>query len=143
MRSRYARLAPAPLPLLRPPLLLAVRAELGERLDSDRPLYGLRYLSASRSERRPRRRRPLLDRALPLESKGLKFQNGSTDTQTMKRLDNTPKHFTPDAADKAIAELTAGDPDWTYTVNADPSGKSPWVRIEITDEDGEFVAFVS
>ena len=57
-------------------------------------------------------------------------------------IDTTPSHFTPEKAAEIIAEMAAPDPDWTYTINADPSGKSPWVRVEITDEDGDFVAFV-
>ena len=60
----------------------------------------------------------------------------------MKKLDTTPTHFTPEKAAKVLEEMAAADPDWTYTVNADPTGKSSWVRVEITDEDGEFVAFV-
>ena len=56
----------------------------------------------------------------------------------MRKIDQTPTHFTPEI----VAEMGADDPDWTYSINADPSGKSPWVRVEITDEDGEFVAFV-
>ena len=58
-----------------------------------------------------------------------------------KKIDTTPTHFTPDQAAAYIAEMAAGDPDWTYTVNADPTGRSAWVRVEIRDEDGEFVAF--
>lgn len=58
------------------------------------------------------------------------------------KIDTTPTHFTPEQAAKIILEMAADDPDWTYAINADPSGKSPWVRIEITDEDGEFVAFL-
>jgi len=60
----------------------------------------------------------------------------------LKKIDTTATYFTPENAEKVIADLSAGDDDWTYAVNADPSGKSRWVRVEVTDEDGEFVAFL-
>ena len=58
-------------------------------------------------------------------------------------LDTTPGHFALDAVEALAAEMQAGDPDWAYTPNYDPSGRSPWARIEIRDEDGEFVAFAT
>ena len=60
----------------------------------------------------------------------------------LKKIDTTATYITPENAEKVIADLSAGDDDWTYAVNADPSGKSRWVRVEVTDEDGEFVAFL-
>ena len=44
----------------------------------------------------------------------------------------------PETAKRQAAELQAGDPDWTYTVETYDSG---FARVAITDEDGNFVAF--
>ena len=56
---------------------------------------------------------------------------------TINRSNGT-KLSTPEAAAKIAAELQAGDPDWTYTVETYDSG---WSRVAITDEDGTFVAY--
>jgi hypothetical protein len=61
---------------------------------------------------------------------------------TMKLIDTTPTYYTPEKAAEVVATLADADPDWVFTINADPSGKSPWVRVEVHDEDGEFVAFL-
>lgn len=59
----------------------------------------------------------------------------------MLLTNNSPKYFACDKVAAAVAELQAGDPDWTYVaVNADGS-KGPYASIRIYDEDGEFVAF--
>jgi hypothetical protein len=60
-----------------------------------------------------------------------------------KTIDTTPKHWALDKVEAAAAEWARSDPDWTFTPDYDPSGKSPWARIKIHDEDGYFVAFVS
>ena len=59
----------------------------------------------------------------------------------MKTLDTTPKLFSPDRAEVVAAEMGADDPDWTYAADHDPEGTG-YSRVKITDEDGEFVAFV-
>ncbi len=59
----------------------------------------------------------------------------------MLKINNTPKLFNIDKVEAAVAELQAGDPDWTYVaVNADGS-EGPFASIKIYDEDGEFVSF--
>ena len=60
----------------------------------------------------------------------------------MKMLDQTPTHYTPAKAAAIIAEMAADDDDWSFTINSDPSGRSPWVRIEVRDEEGELVGFM-
>lgn len=59
----------------------------------------------------------------------------------MKKLDTTGKLFTPEAAEKAAADLRAGDPDWKYVVKHDPKGTG-YSFIEIYDEDGNYVGKV-
>lgn len=59
----------------------------------------------------------------------------------MKTLDTTHTLFAPAAAEKAAADLKAGDPDWDYRVKHDPKGTG-LSFIEIYDEDGEFVSRV-
>lgn len=58
----------------------------------------------------------------------------------MKRIDTTPRLFSPEEAERLAAELGAGDPDWIYEADHDPKGTGR-SRIKITDEDGAFVAF--
>lgn len=58
-------------------------------------------------------------------------------------IDTTPAHFALDEVEAIAAEMQAADEDWTYTPNYDPSGRSRWARIEIRDEDGDFVAFAT
>lgn len=53
-------------------------------------------------------------------------------------LNNPGKLFSPEAAEVAATELRTNDPDWTYTVKHDPTGKG-YSFIEIYDENGEFV----
>ncbi len=60
----------------------------------------------------------------------------------MLTIDTPPTGYSPEKAAKIIAEMAISDPDWTYTIDADPSGRSPWVHIAITDEDGEDVGFL-
>ncbi len=47
--------------------------------------------------------------------------------------------FAPAAAEAKADELRASDPDWTYVVNHDPTGKG-YSFITIFDEDGRFVS---
>ena len=62
----------------------------------------------------------------------------------MLMLDTTPRFFSPAEGERAAAELTEGEEDgWTYEIDRDPTGRSAYVRIRVTDEDGEFVAFFS
>ena len=61
---------------------------------------------------------------------------------TKKRIDTTPRLFSPEEAERLAAELAAGDPDWTYRADHDPKGTG-FSRVEITDEDGVFVAHVT
>ena len=57
----------------------------------------------------------------------------------MINLLNEPhKTFTPAEADRVKQELQANDPDWTYVVKHDPTGKG-YSFIEIY-EDGEFIS---
>lgn len=58
-----------------------------------------------------------------------------------KILDSTPTLFAPDKAVAIALEMGAEDPDWTYAADHDPAGTG-YSRVRITDEDGEFVAFV-
>lgn len=58
-----------------------------------------------------------------------------------KTLDTTPTLFTPDKAEAIAREMGAEDPDWTYAADHDPAGTG-FSRVRISDEDGEFVAFV-
>ncbi len=60
----------------------------------------------------------------------------------MLTIDTTPTHYTPEKAAEVVSEMAAADPDWTYSINVDPTGRSLWVRVEITDEDGEHVGFL-
>ncbi len=61
----------------------------------------------------------------------------------MKTLDTTARLFSRDEAERVAAEMTAADEDgWTYTADHDPAGTG-YSRVEVTDEDGEFVAFVA
>ena len=54
-------------------------------------------------------------------------------------LTNKPHQlFTRERAEAKVAELQAGDPDWTYTPIHSPTGLG-WSYIEIKDEDGQFV----
>lgn len=59
----------------------------------------------------------------------------------MKLLDTTPTHYPIEKVEEIAAEMQASDEDWTYTPNYDPKGTSPYARIIIHDEDGEFVAY--
>lgn len=59
----------------------------------------------------------------------------------IKTVDTTPKFFPIETVEATAAEMQAGDPDWTYTADYDPTGASKWARIKIEDEDGEFVAY--
>ena len=75
---------------------------------------------------------------------GLKFLGACAEEENMNAATkgNGTMDFetaTPREVDEALAAL---NPDWVFTINADPSGKSPWVRVEVHDEDGEFVAFL-
>lgn len=56
-------------------------------------------------------------------------------------LDTTPSLFQPEAAEREAALLGDGDPDWTYRVKHDPTGRG-YSLIEVYDEEGEFVAYV-
>ena len=47
----------------------------------------------------------------------------------------TPKLFPKDKVEAIAADMQANDEDWTYKVNHDPTGRSPYARIEIYDED--------
>ena len=60
----------------------------------------------------------------------------------MKRIDTTPKLFTPEKAITVAAEMGAKDEDWTYAPDHDPKGTG-YSRVIIHDEDGEFVAFLT
>jgi hypothetical protein len=58
----------------------------------------------------------------------------------MKHLDTTSKLFAPAKAEQLAAELQRGEDDgWSYTAVHDPKGTG-YSFIEITDEDGVFVA---
>lgn len=59
-----------------------------------------------------------------------------------KTLDATPALYAPDKAEAIALEMGAEDPDWTYEADHDPAGTG-YSRVRITDEDGEFVAFLS
>lgn len=59
----------------------------------------------------------------------------------MLKINATETFYTKDQATKMVAELNSDEyDDWTYSVIEDPSGKGPWCRIEIHDENGEFVS---
>ena len=59
----------------------------------------------------------------------------------MLKLNTTETFYTKEQATKLVKELNADkEDDWTYSILEDPSGTSPWCKIEIHDEDGEFVA---
>ena len=58
------------------------------------------------------------------------------------RIDKEPhKLFSPDEAKRVASELQTGDPDWTYSVVHDPTGKG-YSYIEIYDSDSVFVGRV-
>ena len=59
----------------------------------------------------------------------------------MKRMDTTPRLFTPEKAEALAGQMSLDEPDWTYEADHDPAGTG-YSRIRVTDEDGEFVAFV-
>lgn len=59
----------------------------------------------------------------------------------MKLLDTTEKLFHPAEAERVAAEMQKGDPDWTYKVVHDPTGRGH-SYIAIYDEAGEFVGKV-
>ena len=61
---------------------------------------------------------------------------------TSKKIDTTPKLFAPADAERVAAEMASGDPDWVYRADHDPKGAG-FSRVEIRDEEGEFVAFVT
>jgi len=56
----------------------------------------------------------------------------------MKLMDTTHTLYAPEEAERVAAEMNATD-DWTYAVVHDPKGTG-YSFIEITDEDGNFVA---
>jgi len=56
-------------------------------------------------------------------------------------LDRTEKLFTPEAAEKAAADMQRGDEDWTYVVRHCPKGTG-YSFIEIWDECGEMIGKV-
>ncbi len=58
-----------------------------------------------------------------------------------KILDSTPTLFAPDKAVELALTMGAEDPDWTYAADHDPKGIG-YSRVVITDEDGEFVAYL-
>ena len=60
----------------------------------------------------------------------------------MKRLDTTPKLYSPAEAIFAASVMQAGDEEWTYRAKHDPKGTGDSL-IEVLDENGEFVAYVS
>ena len=59
-----------------------------------------------------------------------------------KRIDTTPKLFRPEEAESVAAEMGADDPEWTYRAKHDPKGTG-FSLVEITDEDGAFVAYLT
>ena len=59
-----------------------------------------------------------------------------------KTLDTTPALYTPEKAEAIASEMGASDPDWTYEADHDPKGTG-YSRVRISDEDGEFVAFLN
>lgn len=60
----------------------------------------------------------------------------------MKKIDTTPRTFPPAKAEEIAAMMGAEDEDWTYAAKHDPKGTG-YSLIEIHDEDGEFVAYVT
>ena len=59
-----------------------------------------------------------------------------------KKIDTTPKLFTPEAAEALAEAMGAADLEWSYAADHDPAGTG-FSRVVIHDEEGEFVAFVS
>ncbi len=64
-------------------------------------------------------------------------------TSQMLSINRTAKFFPKEKVDEIVQQYQQGDPEWKYTAVHDPSGKSPWARIAIHDEDGEFVSYVT
>ena len=60
----------------------------------------------------------------------------------MKLIDTTPHLYQIAKVEAIAAEMQASDEDWTYTPDYDPKGTSPYARIIVNDEDGEFVAYL-
>jgi len=55
------------------------------------------------------------------------------------RIDTASKLYSPALAERMIADLNAGDDDWTYSI-VEVGNDKGFVRIDIHDEDGDFVA---
>ncbi len=59
----------------------------------------------------------------------------------MTLLNQPAKLFEPTEAELIAADMQSEDPEWTYTVRHDPTGRG-YSLIDVFDEDGEFVATV-
>ena len=59
----------------------------------------------------------------------------------MTLLNQPAKLFDPTEAVLIAADMQSEDPEWTYTVRHDPTGRG-YSLIDVFDEDGEFVATV-
>ena len=49
--------------------------------------------------------------------------------------------FTPEKAEALAGQMSLDEPEWTYTADHDPKGTG-YSRVKVTDEDGEFVAYL-
>ena len=59
-------------------------------------------------------------------------------------IQNAPIFYDRANAEAVIAELNADeDDDWVYAIEEIPENWAGLVRIRITDEDGEFVAYAA
>ncbi len=59
----------------------------------------------------------------------------------MTLLNRPAKLFEPTEAELIAVDMQSEDPEWTYTVRHDPTGRG-YSLIDVFDEDGEFVATV-
>ena len=59
----------------------------------------------------------------------------------MTLLNQPAKLFEPTEAELIAADMQSEDPEWTYTVRHDPTGRG-YSLIDVFDEDGKFVATV-
>ena len=59
----------------------------------------------------------------------------------MTLLNQPAKLFEPTEAELIAADMQSEDPEWTYAVRHDPTGRG-YSLIDVFDEDGEFVATV-
>jgi len=76
------------------------------------------------------------------------FREGETNppperSDMHKTIDSTPKLYRPAAAEEKVLKLNANtDDDWTYSVKHDPKGTG-YSLIEVYDEEGEFVTYLT